>query len=203
MPIKYGELTIRYNQEEISVFSNLLMWLSYDIYPPQKSKFVFLFEDGEICDTNDKLKDFHFKFFESSFYKTPRYFEKNKENKENKDNKETKENKETKKYNIYFHKELKKDDNGNQVLDFRQLFASHSKYKSFTRIPSVYNSLYYCYKSSLKPEIFGLLRIKSSETMPRFLFGYESDEFTKEEVVYLINYIFNSSDRQNNSKNTT
>ena len=194
MPIKYGELTIIYNKEETSLFSSLLMWLSYDVDPPPKSKFVFLFEDGEICDNNDKLKDFQFKFFDSSFHKKPRHFEKNIENKYNKDNKEPN------KYSIYFHKELKQDDKGHLVLNFRQLFASHSKYSSSTRIPSVFNSLYYCHKSSLNPEIFGIVRIKSNETMPQFHFAYDSDEFTKEEVVYLINCIFNSSNRQNESK---
>ena len=190
MPIKYGELTIIYNEEEITVFSSLLMWLSYDIEPPKKSNFVFLFEDGEICDTKDKLKDFKFKFFDSSFRKTPIYFEKKIENKDNKESQ------------VYFHKDLTLNDKGQQMLDFRQLFASHSKYNSYTRIPSVFNSIYYCHKSSLKPEIFGIVRIKSTETMPQFLFAYDGDEFTKEEVVYLINYIFNSSDRQNDSKST-
>jgi len=187
MPIKYGELTILYNEEEITVFSSLLMWLSYDIEPPKKSKFVFLFEDGEICDKNDKLKDFHFKFVDSSFRKTPIYFEKKIENKEN---------------STYFHKDLTLNDKGYQTLDFRQLFASHSKYNSSTRIPSVFNSIYYCHKSSLKQEIFGILRTKSTETMPQFHFAYESDEFTKEEVIYLINYIFNPLDRQNDSNTT-
>ena len=29
--------------------------------------------------------------------------------------------------------------------------------------------------------------------MPRFQFAYDDEEFTKEEVVYLINYIFNNT----------
>ena len=193
MPIKYGELTIIYNQEEISVFSNLLMWLSYEIAPPTNSNFVFLFEDGEICDTKDKLRDFKFKFFDSCSNRTPRYFEKNIENKDNKEVKN----------NVYFYKEVTINEYGNPTLNFKNLFASYTKYNSYTRIPSSYNSIYYCYKSYLKPEIFGILRIKSSETMPRFLFAYDSDEFTKEEVIYLINYIFNPLDKENNSKKTT
>jgi hypothetical protein len=43
-------------------------------------------------------------------------------------------------------------------------------------------SKYNCYKS-FKPEIVGLIRIKSTEQMPRFQFAYDSDEFTKEEVM--------------------
>ena len=34
--------------------------------------------------------------------------------------------------------------------------------------------------------MFGLVRIKSTEQMPRFQFAYESDEFTKEEIKYFI-----------------
>jgi hypothetical protein len=34
------------------------------------------------------------------------------------------------------------------------------------------------------------VRINSGESMPRFLFAYESDEFTKEEVIEIIYRIF-------------
>lgn len=75
MPIKYGELTIIYNEEEISIYTNFLLWLKYEQDVPKKSKFVFLFEDGEICEENDKLKDFKFEFLNSiSSGKTPRIF---------------------------------------------------------------------------------------------------------------------------------
>jgi hypothetical protein len=60
-----------------------------------------------------------------------------------------------------------------------------------------YNSIYYCHKKSLKPEIFGIISIKSNEYMPRFQFAYDNDEFTKEEIIYLINNIFNRSELYN------
>ena len=75
-------------------------------------------------------------------------------------------------------------------MDFRPLFDSFN-YDASINTSSRYNSIYYCHKESNMPEIFGLLRIKSSEIMPRFRFAYDSNEFTKEEVIYLINYIFN------------
>ena len=78
MPIKYGELTIIYNKEEISIFSNLLLWLKYEPNVPNKSKYVFLFEDGEICEINDKLKKLQFKFMDNISSKMPIYFEKKK-----------------------------------------------------------------------------------------------------------------------------
>ena len=182
MPIKYGELTIIYNEEEISIYTNFLLWLKYEQDVPKKSKFVFLFEDGEICDANDKLKDFKFEFLNSiSSHKTPRFFEKKEKNKWD-----------CKK--IYFYKEPIIKENDKHVLDFRELFSSYKKYNSSTNIPSLYNSIYYCYKNSVKPEVFGIIRIKSNEYMPQFQFAYDDEEFTKEEVIYIISYMFNYKD---------
>jgi len=181
MPIQYGELTIIYNKEEISILTNLLLCLKYEQDVPKKSKYVFLFEDGEICEANDKLKDFKFEFFNSIFYpKTPRFFEKKRENKQCYNKK------------IYFFKESIKNKNDKYILDFRQLFSSYKKYNSSINISSLYNSIYYCYKGNTKPEVFGIIRIKSNEYMPQFQFAYDDEEFTKEEVVYLISYIFNN-----------
>jgi hypothetical protein len=197
MPIKYGDLTIIYNKEETTLFTSLLLWLEYEAKPPNKSKYVFLFDDGEICDSDDKFKDLKYKFLTSVSSEMPIYFEKTKENKENKENKE--------KYNrqIFFYKAPIEDKNNNKLtINFSNLFSLYSKYSFDIIIPSIYNSIYYCYKDLTKPEIFGIIRIKSNEYMPRFLFAYDSDEFTKEEIVYLIYYIFNPEYSQNESKNT-
>jgi len=104
--------------------------------------------------------------------------------------------KESKERRIYFHKGMDVKAS-TSLLDFNQLFKSYSKFKCDMNILSEYNGIYYCYKSSLnsttnQPEIFGLISIKSTEQMPRFQFAYDSDEFTKEEIVYLIHHIFNS-----------
>jgi hypothetical protein len=111
----------------------------------------------------------------------PRYFEK-------------KENKENKSRQTYFYKDPIVDANNNRALDSKKIFSSYSKYSSNLSIASIYNSIYYCHKSSLKPEVFSLIRIKSNEYMPLFKFAYDSDEFTKEEIVYLIHHLFNPSD---------
>lgn len=50
MPIKYGELTIIHDKKEGTVFTTLLLWLNYEIPITNKSKCIFLFEDGEIYD---------------------------------------------------------------------------------------------------------------------------------------------------------
>ena len=188
MPIKYGEVTIIYNKEETTLFTSMMIWLNREGAPPKKSKYVFLFDDGEICDSHDKLKDFNFKFSTKTLSATPQYFEKNITHKENINR-------------IYFYKDPIIDKNNNPSLNFNNLFSSFSKYKFDTRIASIYNSIYYCYKDLFKPEVFGIIRIKSNEYMPRFQFAYDNDEFTKEEIVYLIICILNQLYLQNESNN--
>ena len=100
---------------------------------------------------------------------------------------------------IYFEKTIKTKDKKKHLLIyfekkikcFNQLFTNYPKYKSDMTIVSKYNCIYDCC-TSLKPEIFGLVRIKSTEQMPRYQFAYDSDEFTKEEIIFLIHHIFNS-----------
>jgi hypothetical protein len=153
MTIKYGELTRIKSQDIVSSF---ISWFN----PEYKTNYVFLFDDGEICDLNDKLKDFNFDF---SLYSTviPSYFTKDTE---------------------YYFKQREEN-------DFDRLFSSYSSYDS-TVIDSIYNVIYYCIKGG-KSDVFGMKRIKSSDTMPRYQFAYDTNEFTKEEIVYLIHYIFN------------
>jgi len=177
MPIKYGELTIFNNKEQTNIFTILSLWLNNEQYIINKSKFIFLFDDGEIYEMNDKLKDFKFIFPVGSFSSIPLYFKKYKDKK--------------KIYQTYFNKKPIKNEDGIYKLDFTQLFTLYTKYDSSINISSCNNCIYYCYNSGVKLEIFGIIRIKSNESMPRFQFSYDTDEFTKEEIVYLINYIFN------------
>ncbi len=46
MSIKYGELTIIYNEKPPTLFDSLVMW--FNDTQPTKTKYVFLFDDGEI-----------------------------------------------------------------------------------------------------------------------------------------------------------
>ena len=62
MPIQYGELTIIKENDPKSLFD----WITNKEYI---EKYIFLFEDGEICDT---IVDFHFEFLDS----ITMYFEK-------------------------------------------------------------------------------------------------------------------------------
>lgn len=179
MPIKYGDLTIIYNQEDAPIITSLLIWMGYEDNPPINSKYIFLFDDGEICDSNN-FKDLNYKFLHHKFLNgflssipIPRYFIKPTEEKE-----------------TYFYKDLVKEDNHNCLLDFNELFSLYSKYDFCVNINSVHNVIYYRYKQLEKQDVFGIIRIKSSGYMPRFQFAYDSDEFTKEEIIYIIRHIF-------------
>jgi hypothetical protein len=143
---------------------SLFYWLTHEYI--EKYIYIFLFEDGEISDT---IVDFHFKFLDSIASVLPLYFEKPNTIRQ-----------------IYFDKNIK------DTLSFNPLFMNNPKYKSDRIIESKYNCIYDCYKSS-KPEIFGLIRIKSTEQMPRFQFAYDSDEFTKEEISYVIHRILSKT----------
>ena len=177
MSIKYGDLTII---KELPKSIGWLNWLTNEEHSETKSKYIFLFDDGEICDLEGKLLvDFNFNFLSSLLLSVlPLYFEK-------------KIKKESQIHKIYFKKEINTK-TLDSLLCFNQLFVSYSKYKCDMNIQSEYNGIYDCHKTSVKPEIFGLVRIKSTEQMPRYQFAYDSDEFTKEEIIYLIHYIFNS-----------
>jgi hypothetical protein len=181
MNIKYGDLTIIYNPEKTSLFTQLVNWInSGDERPPNNSKYIFLFEDGKICEYNNEITDYNYKFFNSSFTLLPLYFEKS-------------ENPEKKIYHthIYFlEKNIMKKEYDNS-LDFNELFDSYSKFNSMMNIESIYNCIYYYHDISSKPKIFGIIRIKSNTNMPRYQFAYDSEKFTKEEIIYLIHTIFN------------
>lgn len=170
MTIKYGELTI-IKQKEESILTNLLIWIKNESLP--KDKFIYLFDDGEICESDNKLIDFKYTFLNGIYFPyLPMYFEK--------------ECKENERGDIYFQK---KESISN---DINEIFNLYLKYNRSMIIESKYNCIYYSHKHNLflKPHIFGLVHIKSTEQMPRYQFAYNSDEFTKEEIIYLIHSIF-------------
>ena len=54
MSIKYWKLTIIYDKEQ-TILISLLNWLKNEEYTGKKSKYIFIFDDGEICDSEDRL----------------------------------------------------------------------------------------------------------------------------------------------------
>ena len=172
MTIKYGELTIIKGQSKLTSW---LSWLTNDEQQEKKSKYIFLFDDGEICDAEEKLLDFNFEFLDSIVSILPVYIEK-----------KTKENQRPR---VYFDKKINTQ-TPDSLSCFNQIFTDYTKYKCDMTILSKYNCIYDCCRS-LKPEIFSFVRIKSTEQMQRYQFAYDTNEFTKEEIVYLIHRIFN------------
>jgi hypothetical protein len=166
MPIKYGELTIIKEKDE-SILTSLLIWIKNESLP--KTKFIYLFDDGEICESENKLIDFNYEFLNGLYL--PCYFQKKCIKFE---------------YSpIYFKKNTESMEN-----DFNKIFNLFLKYNYSMNITCKYNCIYYCNKLYLQPDIFALVHIKSTEQMPRYQFAYDSDEFTKEEIIYVIDYIF-------------
>ena len=174
MTMKYGEFTIIYDVEPSSLITSMLIWFKCT---PPNPKYVFLFEDGEIREYDDTIPDFHFHFFNSILHPPPLHFEKSiKPDQCNRF--------------IYFQKRTNTEYPHNCLSEFNQLFHLYPKYDHSLNIESDYNCIYYHHKTSPgKPEIFGIVRIKSGECMPRFQFTYDSNEFTKEEIIYLIRHI--------------
>ena len=184
MPIQYGELTIMFNKDEVDLLTNVMIWFQYEPAPPKKSTYIFSFHDGDIRDMDeDTLPKCVFTFFNGQLTPLPMYFKRPN----------------TLPPRCYFYKRPYEKENPNDVastvvsLDFRSLFDGYSKYYNSNGIPSCYNCIYYCNKKCSgdnrkveKSEILGIIRIQSNEYMPRFKFAYDSDEFTKEEVMYLI-----------------
>ncbi len=161
MSIKYGSLTIMYNNTQ-SIFTNFLAWIN------KENKYIFLFDDEEICEYDKQMKDSNYYFCNCRSSVIPLYFEKQN-------------------FNTYFYNKIKQD----SILNFTQLFNLYKKYDENIIIESKYNSIFYCHKRTSMHDVFGLIRIKSTDIMPRFQFAYDSNEFTKEEIIYLIHKIVN------------
>jgi hypothetical protein len=173
MTIKYGELTIIYTEKEQSMVETFFSWINEEEQKKKPSKYIFLFDDGFICD-DTTIKDLNYAFLNSCLKRTPRYFY----------NKEP--------YKIYF---CKSNYEQTHKLNFDNLFMSYPKYDSSVNIKSVYNEIYYCNKISGNSDVFGIKRIASSDLMPRFQFAYDTDKFTKEEIMYLLHHICNECNK--------
>lgn len=173
MTIKYGDLTIVH--ENIPTFLSMLeRCFSVEERITSRSDFIFVFEEDQekIYDTND-IQDFKYNFIQNTLtVSLPIYFEK-----------EIKEK-------WYINKSPDIDENGNNSLNIDNLFKNY-KYYTFNKTgPSYYNCIYYYNKGHVKCDAFGIVYIKSSTKMPRYKFAYDDEQFTKEEVIYLIKYLF-------------
>jgi hypothetical protein len=172
MTIKYGELTIIINNKEQTIMDTFFNWINDKRKPP---KYIFLFDDGIIFD-DTSIKDFKFNFLNGYLNYLPLYFEKT-----------------PTPYNTYFCKS--KTEKKISKTDFNNLFKGYSKYNPSINIESVYNEIYYYHTKSEKLDVFGIKHLPSGEYSHRFQFAYNIDEFTKEEISYVLHYIFNECNK--------
>lgn len=173
MTIKYGDLTIVH--ENIPSFLGMLeRFFSLEETITSLSEFIFVFEEDQekIYDTND-IQDFKYNFIQNTLtLSLPIYFEKEIKDK------------------MYFNKSPYINEDGYKCLNFDDLFKNY-KYYTFNKTgDSYYNCIYHYNKGVVKCEAFGIVYIKSSTKMPRYKFAYDDEQFTKEEVIYLIKYLF-------------
>lgn len=170
--IKYGEIFIIHNLENI--LTNLYFFVGYDEqYVSEESTIIIKFDDEEIHNANDKAYDFRFRYkydntnLPSSFktHNGIRYFKKE--------------------YQII-------DDIPS--LNFKSLFQQFKKYDKNNHISSYFNGIYFRCQSinnkMSKIEKFGIVRLKSSISSPMYHFAYDSGEFSKDQIIYIINSIF-------------
>jgi hypothetical protein len=172
MTIKYGELTIIYSNNIQSIVNTFFSWINQEELKKESPKYIFLFDDGFISDETT-IKDFNYEFLNSYSGGMPRYLYNKGINR------------------VYFCKG--NAETKTQKIDFDNLFMSYPKYDPSVDIKSIYNEIYYTIKIPNNIDIFGIKRIPSRDLMPRFQFAYYSNKFTKEEVSYVIHYIFNES----------
>ena len=152
-------MPIQYGELTIVYQTFMQTFMTWVNWEKKEDQYVFLFENNEIFELKDKYVNLNFNFYISSHY-LPLYFEKPIVNNYR---------------DVYF-----KVDNPN----INTIFSAYSK--NSLSIPSEYNGVYYCHKKLLEPEVFGIKRIKSSDDMPRYQFAYDTEEFTKDEIIYLV-----------------
>lgn len=175
MSIKYSEITVIFDTVNEGIFRNLSRnWFGRETFCNDETDIVISFDDKNIC-VKDEFKDCNFKFFVGISSLFPMHFE-------------VKEKKEKYRRTYFQRAPIKKED-GNFHLDFKKIFSNKIllKYKS---VPSCFNCIYYCINNDGNKDVFSILKIYSNEDKPRFLLAYDSDEFSQEEIIYLVNCMF-------------
>jgi len=175
MTIKYAEVTIIFDTVNEGLFSNLKRNLfGYETFCNEESDIIISFDNGTISCVKNDLKDCKFKFFNGLSDLLPSHFETNKK---------------VKFRHVYFHRAPIKKEDGNLHLDFKTIFPSEMQLK-YKIVASCFNCIYYWNNRDGIKNVFSILKLYSNEDKPRFLLAYDSDEFNKDEVIYLVNCIF-------------
>lgn len=90
---------------------------------------------------------------------------------------------------------------GNYTISYKSLFPpvtsstnlnERIKYPRSIRKPSIYNMIYYHTENRMfhnTIDSFGIIKIESSETKPRFVVAYLDKYFKKQDIIYLVDHI--------------
>jgi hypothetical protein len=189
MTIKYCEVFVKHNTENL--WTSTIFWLGYDEQIVLEDSTIIVNFDDDIREVSNKSPEPNFKIefnAQDNGYNTPSHITFRYDNIDKVKDK------------FYFNKKPNKNNDGTHTLLFNGMFKNYEHYKVNNNIPSYFNCIYYKYKfvdSILKKiNVFSILRIKSSILSPRYQIAYDSDEFSKDELLYLINIIFRGSFKQ-------
>jgi hypothetical protein len=177
MPIKYGEIYVKHNTENL--WTNVVFWFGYDEQSvSEESTIIVKFDDGDVQEVSNKLfeTNYNIKISECITIKN--------------DVKE----------HVYFKRDPKKNSDGTQSLVFGNIFKNYTNYDANNNIASYFNCIYYKHKlldsRVKKMDVFTIVRIKSNVSSPRYQIAYDSDDFSKDSIMYLINCIFRDKPTQ-------
>lgn len=183
MTIKYAEVTIITNQGDETILRSVFKFLGYENKFTENDKIIISFDDETVCDVKDDYTNNNkFKFgitgYEHSF---PIYFEMNDK--------------------TFFYKKPEIINNV-QKLNFNIIMKNNKKYEKKTIVPSIYNVVFYIHEYDGKKDVFGILKIRSSEEKPRYHIAYDDKYFDKSSVIYLIDLLFRfKSQNENENEN--
>lgn len=171
MPTKYGEIYVKHNTENL--WTSTVFWLGYDEQiVSDDSTIIVKFDDGDVQEVSNELYESNDKI------KISQYITIKNDSKEH----------------MYFKRDPKTNPDGTQQLFFGNIFKNYELYDNNNNISSYFNCIYYKHKvvdtKAKKMDVFAILRVKSSVSSPRYQIAYDSDDFTKESILYIINCIF-------------
>lgn len=178
MKVKYGEVFVKHNNEDL--WTNVTLWLGYDeeTIISEDTTIIVEFDDKDIREVSNKSPNSNVNIeFTNDKNIIPSYFTIKHEDKDT----------------IYFEEKPNRNPDGRLTLPTSLLFKNYKHYDSTKTTASSFTCIYY--KNNNIDNIvkkflgFSLIRIKSSISSPRYQIAYNADEFSKDEILYIINYL--------------
>ena len=174
MEYKYGEVTVFYNNSDL--ITDLLNWFNGNNEIDNDKKFIFIFSGvnggsgGSGVSREEELieglnsfeihtttKNLKYKF-KRDYLNDIMWFEK------------------------FSHTYFK----NRKFINFNTMFSNYLKFNSCVIEESKHNNIYHRNEYLSNKDKFAIIRIKSSKNTERYYFSYDSNDFTKEEIVCLI-----------------